>query len=215
LIYRKGEGPTFLSDFEIEQANATILNAWQPQHDIALFVPCSWAKPYSQSFVHFSIRRELLIAGLLDRVDYIHISSIGVVPYDVEDWYPFCAYDWNNANVRNPWTFRALQISMLARLIKFMQRFQGAWRKSLFYFREGSHTIEVVRGLPPDILTEKTHFLGQVPTSKIEIVPIHPLASDDFWTEIELLVGYREPDAVLTCDQAMDQLFNALKEALG
>ena len=50
MKYRRGEGPTFLNDPEITVANQAIMDAWAPRHEVALFVPCSWAKPYSQSF---------------------------------------------------------------------------------------------------------------------------------------------------------------------
>jgi hypothetical protein len=63
------------------------------QHDIAFMTTCSHAKPYGKSHIHCSIRHWLFELGILNKVDYIHISGAGITSTETGYEYPYCAYD--------------------------------------------------------------------------------------------------------------------------
>src|SRR5688572_2624627 len=94
--YLQGEDALMLYAPEFDIGRQAIAYSWRPKHEYAIFTTCSWAKPFSQSYVHTPIRLALYDAGLLNSLDYVHISTAGVIPHECETWYPFCAYDWNN-----------------------------------------------------------------------------------------------------------------------
>jgi len=77
------------------------MRKFRPISKIALFVPCSWGKPYSQSYIHFFINRELYKLGLLHRIDRWHVSNAGIIPASAEldgisNDVGFFAYDWDS-----------------------------------------------------------------------------------------------------------------------
>jgi hypothetical protein len=79
-------------------------NVWQdyfvrfydrpPEKDIALFLPCSFRKPYAGSRTHREIYEAIKDAPIFPRLHRIVLSSPGVIPYEFSDYYPFTSYDW-------------------------------------------------------------------------------------------------------------------------
>ena len=62
--------------------------------NVALFVPCSFTKPYANGMLHRAIRRTLDEVPNKDRVHLVVISSPGVIPIELSYYYPFDSYDW-------------------------------------------------------------------------------------------------------------------------
>ncbi|MBU4246078.1 MAG: DUF5591 domain-containing protein [Nanoarchaeota archaeon] len=60
----------------------------------ALFLPCSFRKPYSQSKTHREILRHLTKLRQYPLIHQIMISNPGVIPREFENKYPFAHYDW-------------------------------------------------------------------------------------------------------------------------
>jgi archaeosine synthase len=64
------------------------------EKDIALFLPCSYRKPYSGSRTHKEIYEAIKEAKIFPRLHRIVLSSPGVIPFEFSDYYPFNSYDW-------------------------------------------------------------------------------------------------------------------------
>jgi hypothetical protein len=62
--------------------------------DIALFLPCSFRKPYAGSRTHVEIYEAIKEAKVFPRLHRIVLSSPGVIPFEFSDYYPFNSYDW-------------------------------------------------------------------------------------------------------------------------
>lgn len=60
----------------------------------ALFLPCSFRKPYSQSRTHLEILRRLIEIRQYPLIHQIMVSNPGVIPREFENKYPFAHYDW-------------------------------------------------------------------------------------------------------------------------
>ena len=60
----------------------------------ALFLPCSFRKPYSQSKTHREILRRLTELRQYPLIHQVMISNPGVIPREFEGKYPFAHYDW-------------------------------------------------------------------------------------------------------------------------
>jgi len=138
--YLQGTGPDYIDHENMLRLNKAILDVFEPKHPYAFFTICSWAKPYSASYIHKGIRRGLRKAGVLDKVDYIHISSAGVIPADAELW--ACFYDWSNDWIQDEITFKLLQKRISERLAAFLEKFQ--YQKCFYYVRPGSNTIKAI-----------------------------------------------------------------------
>lgn len=62
--------------------------------EVAFLTTCSHAKPYGKSYIHATIRQYLYSnLGILDKIDYVHISGAGVTPTEIGYQYPYNAYD--------------------------------------------------------------------------------------------------------------------------
>jgi len=74
------------------------LNRWYAPPEskrIALFLPCSYTKPYSESETHRRIIEALNKANARSKVHEVMLSNPGVIPREFENYYPFDSYDWD------------------------------------------------------------------------------------------------------------------------
>jgi radical SAM enzyme (TIGR01210 family) len=87
----KGVGKEFLLHPYYEVWQDYICRFYEKPHDkkYALFIPCTYTKPYFKSKLH----KEILKIVPKD-FHLIVISSPGVIPYEFVNKYPFNAYDW-------------------------------------------------------------------------------------------------------------------------
>ena len=214
MEYRKGAEPKYLLDPEFERANALIRDAYRPATKVALLTVCSWAKPYSQSYIHYEIRSALYREGLLDQVDYIHVSNAGVVPHEAETWYPFTAYDWNNHGVNDPMLFLALRQTIQRHLIAFLSKFKPHWDVVVPYFRLGSNTHQAMLGVIEAMpMAGSTPFLGSPDVGRWNAVWAEPDVPKDMAEMYTELVGYVDPDLALVRGENLTSLVTTLKGA--
>ena len=168
---------------------------------IALVTVCSWAKPYSQSYVHYGLRRALFQMGLLGGIEYWHLSSAGMIPSELETRYPLCAYDWDNAEASE------VELSALKEALK--DYFERWWllygqckSKVVTYFREGSNTNQA-------IALCKISSCGNPPCR----VQAGGWSSEEVRKEVTLNGFYSDPDIVLLDVENLKMLYQALKDA--
>jgi hypothetical protein len=129
--------------------------AWEDHSSrkIAFLTICSHAKPYSKSFIHTTIRKKLYELGVLNELDYIHISNAGIIPALAEMTYPFNAYDWDGT-LCDP-QVREYHIAALKRRYREWRDTYGKrYEKIVIYLREGGNTFSAIRGFvyPPAVL---------------------------------------------------------------
>lgn len=60
----------------------------------ALFLPCSFRKPYSSSKTHREILKRIISLPFYSNLHQLMISNPGVIPREYEGKYPFAHYDW-------------------------------------------------------------------------------------------------------------------------
>ncbi|MEA3343607.1 MAG: DUF5591 domain-containing protein, partial [archaeon] len=65
-----------------------------PIKKYALFLPCSYRKPYSSSRTHKEILKRLTPLPFYASIHQLMISNPGIIPREFETKYPFAHYDW-------------------------------------------------------------------------------------------------------------------------
>jgi len=96
--YLRGVGAEYLLHPFFEEGYEKILKEYKPErhYKVGLFIPCSYGKPYSQSYIHYFILKVLRALGeQYWNVHQVILSNSGVVPRELEEHYPYCCYDWN------------------------------------------------------------------------------------------------------------------------
>jgi len=98
------EGQEFIKGVGIACLDHPHYNVWQDyfdrfyerprEKDVALFLPCSFRKPYAGSRTHREIYEAIKDAPIFPRLHRIVLSSPGVIPYEFSNYYPFTSYDW-------------------------------------------------------------------------------------------------------------------------
>jgi len=197
MQYLQGVGPEYLDDPQWDRLEKAIGTAWVPKTDTVFLTICSWAKPYSHSYIHDAIRRHFHRYGLLRRIDYVHISSCGIVPSDCELW--ATNYDWNNAWVQDTATLTLLRERIAQRLNRFLQ--QHTFRQALVYLRPGSNTHIAV--------FDQT-------VSPVPLVDVFPrIAEAKIRQELEDVRGWRkheDPDDVLTLMDVLEGMTKVVSQ---
>ncbi len=94
--FLKGVGREYLLHPHFNVWHDYIVKVYEPPSfkKFALFLPCSYRKPYSKSATHRAILRKLVQLPSYARIHQIMISNAGVVPREFENEYPFNSYDW-------------------------------------------------------------------------------------------------------------------------
>ena len=140
-VYYKGVGRMYIDLFEKHWKRC-----WEQKKDynrIALLTNCSHAKPYSKSYIHMVIRGELFRYGMLGDIDYIHLSSAGVIPHENSIDFPFYAYD-NDSKENTPEILEYYRKSLLQRLNYWYDNYGRKYKNIVVYLRPKSNTLKAV-----------------------------------------------------------------------
>lgn len=140
---------------------------------VALLTICSHAKPYGKSHIHALIRKALHEAGELKNVHYIHLSSAGVVPEEVDCDVPFAAYDWNVAEA-TPFDIEYHIKKLTQRLSYWCVTVGPRYNKIVFYVRPDGHTRcainNVVEHVPNAVVVEPEPLTTPLPYMRLHDV---------------------------------------------
>ncbi len=96
--FLRGVGLNYLLNEWFEEGFRKLINEYRPPREryrLGLILPCAYGKPYSQSYIHYLIRsviKDYLTSGLIHE---LIVTNAGVVPRDLDEYWPYCAYDWN------------------------------------------------------------------------------------------------------------------------
>lgn len=184
------------------------IRAVYPSTRVILLTACSYAKPYSHSFIHRAIRKALFAIRGSKSIEIWHLSSAGAIPSVLERCYPFCAYDWNNE-----YASAEAQVQLRDALrAHFSRWFDTYVRKNVpvtvpvvLYFRRDSNTAQAICNALPDLPSRTIVPTFVSPVSESEV---------DFSREPVLYPGSRDPDAMLALRDNLEELKLTLRSLL-
>lgn len=203
--YLRGVGLYYLTHPAFEQAFRRVLDEYRPpkRFRLGLVLPCSYGKPYSQSYIHYLIIRAIKESGFYDDVHQIIVTNAGVVPRELEEYYPFSAYDWNPA-YETPEVKEEYVRVLADRLAAYLSRFSDYYERLAAYLRHDSDSIRAV--------AEASRRLGlEIPNLAPRSVPREEVE--------DVTMGLRQyasdPDAVLATPTALRSLREGIRRLLG
>ncbi len=112
--------------------------------DIALFVPCSYTKPYSRSKTHRLIDKAVKLSEKAKRIHRIVISSPGVIPFEFNNYYPFNAYEWDE-RLETPEVKEEYVRINKERIKKYLKAHGRHYKHFIAYFRLESESLEALK----------------------------------------------------------------------
>ena len=198
--YMRGTSKAILDWFR-PFANTVLANAHEFATDkpVVLLTVCSYAKPYSNSFIHYGIDKDLYDAGLWEDVEKWHLSSAGVIPSALEEEVPFCSYDWNNADASEE-DLEELRLTLQDYFARWLALYLHPLGKRLVtYFRRGSNTQNAIDNTPMQP--------SQFPCRVI----VDPSLPEEDEPKITLGGRHTDPDCALLHPYALDSLVSSLR----
>ena len=203
-LYLRGVGRDFLEGWPFDNAYERLIREYRPsrRYRLGLFIPCSYGKPYSQSYIHYLLRSAIapwIRRGLLHE---IIVTNAGVVPRELDEYWPFTAYDWNP--LRETPEVRACYREVLARRVRgYIERFRDYYDRFAAYLRWDSDSWAALRSVSEELGLDIPNLAPrEVPRAEVE--------------EAGLGLGYEEdPDIVLVTRSALATLKKSLETILG
>lgn len=133
----------------------------------ALFLPCSYIKPYTKSKLHRNIYKELKKLNDFDKIHRIVISSPGVVPIEFSNYYPFNSYDWP------PWKetkeIKEKYIEVTKKRIKdYLSNHKKSYKKIFSYFSHDAESYIALQRACEDLGIELHNLLSKQVYNKIK-----------------------------------------------
>ncbi len=130
----------------------------KPEHKtIALFLPCSFRKPYQSSQTHKAIDKILRQSSSYPRIHKIVVSTPGVVPFEFNTKYPFTHYDWPEWE-ETPEVKKAYIEVNKERVKKYLQNHN--YEKVLCYYKPTSETYKAVKQACDELGIKLTNLLS-------------------------------------------------------
>ncbi len=200
--YLRGIGLKYLINRYFEEGWRKLLREYRPvkRYRLGLIIPCSYGKPYSQSFIHYMIRSAIADYILAEDLHEIIVTNAGVVPRELDEHWPYCAYDWNPKYETQE--LRECYTLVLAERLKGYLREHGKWYESLAaYLRWDSDSWKAVQQVAEALGTE-------IPNLAPKRVP------DDELTQVSLNGLYEDPDLVLITPTAIKSLREGVSRIL-
>ncbi len=198
-------GRRFLSEWPFNEAHERLLSEYRPRrrYRLGLFVPCSYGKPYSQSYIHYLFRRVLapyIRRGVLHE---IILTNAGVVPRELDEYWPYTAYDWNpHMETRE---VRECYVDVLrSRILDYLRAFQGYYEGFAAYLRWDSDSWRALQAAAREAGVEVENLAPKR-------VPERELTR----AGLGLPEYMQDPDLLLVTETALEKLRRGLEERLG
>ncbi len=200
--YLRGVGTRYLVNKYFEGGFEKIISSYNPgrKYVVGLIVPCSYGKPYSQSYIHYLIRSTISDFIVKGYVHEIVVTNVGVVPHELDEYWPYCAYDWNPKYETEE--IKRLYTDVLAgRLKRYIRAFKCYYEHLAAYLRWDSDSWRAVEIVSGD--------LG------IEIPNLAPRSASEGEVEEASLNGlYDDPDLILITRSSTSKLRRGLSELI-
>ncbi len=202
-LYFRGVGLKYLINDVFEAGWRKLIEEYVPpkgRYDLCLILPCAYGKPYSQSFIHYAIRsaiKDYLLAG---RIHEVIVTNAGVVPRDLDECWPYCAYDWNPTHETKE--IKECYTKVLAvRLEAYLRKHGWRYSKIAAYLRWDSDSWRAVRAVAKNLgLSIPNLAPKSVPGNELEEVSLNGL--------------YEDPDLILITKSALNALRDGVKALL-
>lgn len=190
-----GTGRMYIDMFEQAWRDAWENQPYDKSRTIALLTICSHAKPYSKSFIHAVIRKKLYEIGMLNAIQYAHISTAGIIPSSAEMTYPFNAYDHDGSQMTDEAKEHFSETTYL-RICRWLSHYGGDYKKIVFYLRgEG-----------------KTHTAAVKAVDSVRMIDVTIVGAEIGDEHYLPFAALRDVDDCLTSDTNLNKLVNALKD---
>lgn len=200
--YLRGVGLRYLTNKYFEEGFKKLISEYKPKkkHKVGLIIPCSYGKPYSQSFIHYFLRRAIADYIISGAVHEIIVTNAGVVPRELDEYWPYCAYDWNPKYENEE--IKRLYIEVLAKRLKaYITTFKDYYHRFAAYLRWDSDSWCAVQIVSKELGIEIPNLASRnVPEEEIE--------------EISLKGLYEDPDLVLITPSSTTRLRNELAKLI-
>ena len=199
--YIRGVGLDYLMHPAFVEGFSRLLREYRPPRGrLLLFLPCSYGKPYSQSFIHYMIRRVLWRNNLLDKVHEVMLTNAGVVPRELDEHWPYAAYDWN-PSYETPEVKQCYRSVLRDRIIAYLEAFGEYYRGFAAYLRWDSDSWAALKDAAETLGVQVENLAArEVPREELEEVSLGGL--------------YQDPDLILVTRSSLNRLVDGLKKLL-
>ncbi len=200
--YLRGVGVDYLLNKYFEEGWRKLLTSWRPpkKFRLGLIIPCSYGKPYSQSYIHYLMRSAIAEYLLRGDVHEIIVTNAGVVPRELDEYWPYCAYDWNPKYETEE--IKRCYIEVLTRRLRgYLEKHMKWYGRLAAYLRWDSDSWRAVEAVSRE--------LG------IEIPNLAPRAAPgDELKEVSLGGLYEDEDLILVTPSALKALREGVRRIL-
>ena len=179
--YFRGVGLKYLIGQPFLKGFKKLLDEYSPRrnYELCLIMPCSYGKPYSQSYIHYLIRsaiKEYLAKGLIHEVI---VTNAGVVPRELDEMWPYIAYDWNPTHETEE--IKECYIKVLScRLLKYLRKNLRYYHRLAAYLRWDSESWRSVELVSRDLGINIPNLAPKyVPEAEIHEVSLEELYNDE------------------------------------
>ncbi|RLE55830.1 MAG: hypothetical protein DRJ40_07360 [Thermoprotei archaeon] len=203
--FLRGVGLRYLKHPFFEEGFKRLLTEWKPRkrYRVCLFLPCAYGKPYSQSYIHYFIIRALKSLGrYYEDIHQVIITNAGIVPRELEEYYPYCAYDWNPKYETSEVKVLYREVTC-ERLRLFLSRFRSYYECFVSYLRWDSDSYAALERACSMLGIEVKNL-----AARVNEVPPHEL------DEVSLGGYYDDPDLILITPTSLSKLISGLREIL-
>ncbi len=201
--YLRGVGLKYLLNEYFEEGFKKLLREYRPQrhYPVGLIMPCSYGKPYSNSYIHYIIRKSIVDLLRQGKIHEIIVTNAGVVPRELDEYWPYVAYDWNpiyETPEIKEWYTRVLE----KRLKEYISTFRSYYDRFVAYLRWNSDSWKAVEKVSQELGIE-------IPNLAPKTVPREEII------EASLNGLYEDEDIVLITETSLKSLREKLVKLLG
>lgn len=159
VAFFAGTGRMYIDMFEHAWREAWANKLYNRDKTVALLTICSHAKPYSKSFIHSMIRKRLYEEDVLEKIDYAHISTAGIVPSGYEMVYPFNAYDHDGTQMTEAAKSHFSDVTY-QRIGRWLSKYRHDYKRVVFYLRDQGKTYTAAKRACEDVDSINTYIVG-------------------------------------------------------
>lgn len=145
-VFLRGVGHNYIVHpyYEVWQDYFTRFYKPPREKNYALFLPCSYRKPYTKSKTWGTILNAISGYPYFKRLHLIAVSSPGVVPYEFIKYYPFNSYDWPEWLETEEIKREYIDITRI-RVRNYVNSHKKHYKHYFAYFRPDSETIKAIK----------------------------------------------------------------------
>ncbi len=179
--YLRGVGLRYLLHPAFEEGYKKILDRYKPKkkYKLLLILPCSYGKPYSQSYIHYFLLKTIRETGYYEHIHQLIVTNAGVVPRELDEYYPYLAYDWN-PQYETPEIKEEYVKVLVKRLKGYLEKFKGYYENIAAYLRWNSDSYRAVKIVEKELGIRIPNLAAKnVPEKELQQVSLNGLYVDD------------------------------------